>query len=215
MLTFQASDHTYRWNGDIKASVTTILNEWSKVKIDGFDYYVHTSKKNKDGISPTIPAHIFEAAGDHGRAVHDIFRLVLLGAGVNTDVLHPDLLPALKEAERFKAEDVEEIIILEEPLYSEKHDYAGTPDFYGKLRRVKRPALLDFKSGALGLIGPQTSGYEQLVREKTGYRGIIDRYCLHIPKMGEPRGPFKIGQRGDFKEFKYRHEIYKLNMGRK
>lgn len=208
MLTFSADNHEYRWNGDVKPSVTGIINDWLKVQVNGYFWYVHTSK------GTAILADIFEAAGDHGTAVHLVFKLILSGMWVDKDILHPDLLPAMKEAERFKREDVEEIILLEEPLYSKKLDVCGTPDFFGRLRGWKHLVLLDFKSGDFSMVSVQLSAYEVMIREKTGYRGIISHACLHIPKKGEPRGPFEIKDRGALKEFQNRLSIYKRNKER-
>lgn len=208
MLTFDSIEHIYRWDGNIKPSVTTILNEWIKVNVNGWDYYIHTTKKS------VIPAHIFEAAGDYGTAVHLIFKLYILGLGVNKDGLHPDLLPALEEIERFKTEHIEETILCEEPLYSEMFDYCGTPDWFGRLRGIKRRTLLDVKTGDFDLVAMQLAAYEHLVRKETGYKGMIDHYVLSIPKSGGS-DLIKIEDRGAFNAFKNRHSYYKRNERRK
>ncbi len=207
MLTFDPVPHIYKFNGDIKSSVTTIINEFVKVRIDGYFWYIHTTKRT------AVPADIFEAAGDHGTAAHLCFKLVMDGTGVNVDGLHPDLLPVLGEIEKFKAEHVQETIMCEVPLYSKKFDYCGTPDWFGRLKGWKYPVIIDLKTGQHELVAVQLAAYEQPIREATGYKGIIKHLCLSIPKRGETR-LFEVTDRQAFKEFRNRHEVFKRNAGR-
>lgn len=158
-----------------------MIGQFKKVNLFGADYYVDTLMPKGN----TIAAEVFDIAGDHGTAVHDAIKFDLT-CGVIEEGMHPDVLEALNQFRAWKEEYVDEIFIIEKPLYSVRHGYAGTPDLYCRLKRKYggKMAVVDFKTGAHGFSGPQTAAYEPLVREETGYRGKIDRFVLLLPKNG-------------------------------
>jgi hypothetical protein len=176
---FEEEGHIYKVDGRIIPSTTQILKEFVRIELYGEVYYVDIY------TGAAIRADYFEAAGAFGRAFHKCFYYLVSGQGLDKNLLHPTLLPCLLQLERWMAEYHPKPIICEEPLYSRQYDYCGTLDFYGYLKGIKkRRFLVDLKTGLFNMAGPQTASYEQLVRENTGYKGIILRFVLHIPKAG-------------------------------
>lgn len=211
MLVFDDTTHTYRFNGNVVSSVTQILGEYVKSNIYGTEYYVNTF------TGSAVDAEKFRVAADHGNAVHLAIKY-LLTDGLDMESLDPSILAAVNQFEAWREEYVKEIILVEEPLYSQRYGYAGTPDLVCELRpkyeRIYRAriCLTDFKTGAHGLSGPQTAAYETLYKEHSRYKGKILRTVLELPKDG---GDYKFlteAGRHDFNMFKsclFRHNFYK------
>ena len=211
MLKFDEPNHTYSWNGSKAPGVTTILGEYVKSNIYGTEYYVNTFNGS------AVDAEKFRVAADHGNAVHLAIKY-LLTDGLDMESLDPSILAAVNQFEEWRDEYVKEIILVEEPLFSTRFGYAGTPDLICELRpkyeRIYRArvCLTDFKTGAHGMSGPQTAAYEQLYKEHSKYRGKILRTVLKLPKDG---GDYKFlpeAGRQDFNMFEaclFRHNFYK------
>lgn len=169
MLTFDALTHTYQWCGKPVPSVTQAIGEWIPVNIYGTEYYVNAFT----GL--TFPAEKFRVAADWGTAVHAMNRLHLEGS-LDRDSLHPDLLPVLGAFDDWLIAHKPKIILVETPMYSMRHGYAGTPDLICEIRR--RLWVIDFKTGGYGMAGPQTAAYGKLKSELTPFK----RGVLHFPK---------------------------------
>jgi hypothetical protein len=93
-----------------------------------------------------------------------------------------------------------EVLLCEEPLYSQRYDFAGTADLV--IKRKKGIRVVDLKTTDLAqFTGPQTSAYEQLYRENTGYKGMADRYVLYLPKDGSEYHYRELTNRNDFQYF--------------
>lgn len=210
-LVFQEEGHKYLYDGRETPSVSTAIGEFKMCNIYGTEYYINTF------TGSAVDAEKFRVAADHGNAVHLAIKY-LLTDGLDMESLDPSILAAVNQFEAWRAEYVKDIILIEEPLYSTRFGYAGTPDFIFKLRpkyeRIFRAkiCLTDFKTGAHGMAGPQTSAYEQLYKERSKYKGRILRAVLKLPKDG---GDYKFlpeDGRQDFNMFKaclFRHNFYK------
>lgn len=78
-------------------------------------------------------------------------------------VLHPpELEAATEQITQFVRQYDPEVVMVEEPLYSERMIVAGTPDLFfrsPKIRRGNRLCLMDAKTGVGLMIGLQTTAY--------------------------------------------------------
>jgi hypothetical protein len=107
MLTFDPHGHEYRWNGYVTPSVTTIL--------DDLGFYPSQYYRNATARDAGTAIHRMCELWDHGRLVRER--------------THPDLLEYLDKAYLPWLEEYRpEFLGIEERLYSEAHDFAGTLD---------------------------------------------------------------------------------------
>ena len=157
----------------VKPSVTEILNEW--ILVDGWYVNIYSDPKN-----PTkIPRDVFEDAGDFGRAVHKAAKFVMQGKQIT---LPHEIAHAICELERWMSDYKIEPVHYEMLGYSKKLDVCGTLDLVCRMG-YQVLNLPDYKTAAHApTVGPQTWAYEQIYREMTGYRGIIKRWVLYLPK---------------------------------
>lgn len=184
MLTFEESEHIYRWNGAVVPSVTQILSTW--VKPHGRGIYVNTC------TGAVVEADVFEAAQDTGRAIHKAAEYILTGQGLDWDAIDRVLIPPLKELEKWVDDYQVKPLHVETPMYSVKHRVAGTPDLIGEMWGFNRLCLVDIKTGINNpTSGPQTAAYELIYREQGNYRKPIIRQELILPKYG---GQYKFTQ---------------------
>lgn len=178
MLTFDSAEHIYEWDGQPVPSVTQVLREW--VKLANGRGYVHTV------YGTFVDATAFEAAADFGNAIHTACKYILT-MELDWDALDPALLPPLREFVRWMDDYKIRPLFVENPLYSTKHGYAGTPDIIGNLQGFKQLDITDIKTGLVNeLVGPQTGGYEIAFRGQKNYRGGIVRHELILPRDGSP-----------------------------
>lgn len=210
MLTFNEETHTYYWNDIPVPSVTTVISEWLDSDIFGTAYKVNAF------TGKAVLAQMFKDAADHGKAVHTAIHLYLT-CGVDIESLHDDIRTALNMFISWHDEHVDEVIEVEKPLYSKIYHYAGTADLICTLKRKYggKRAVVDYKTGAFGLAGPQLAAYENLHREDTGYKGRIERYVLKIPKTGDKAKFTKEEGRQDWAFFKNRLFTFNFIKGRK
>ena len=200
-FTFTEDGHRYTLDGRVLPSVSKILEEWVKVDLGSFAVYVNIR------TGQHIPAEIWEAAQDRGTAVHAVFFLCLTGQGVDESALDPDLFVYLRRIEKWIDIYKPRVILAETPLLHPSLLYAGRLDCFAECKGIKRPVLLDGKSGMRGPVGPQTAAYEALVRVETGFKGLIDRYVLDLSDKDsfEP-----CGKPTDFTLFILRLNLYKM-----
>jgi hypothetical protein len=193
--------HQYTVNGFPKVSVTQCLGEYIKIEAYGTTYYVHTPS------STVIDAFVMERAAAFGRSVHKGAYYLLTGKGLKWSALDPALVPVLRQLENWMEKYRPKVILCEEPLYSAQHDYCGTPDLVCELRGFRHLCIPDLKTTGLTMtVGPQTAGYEALYRENYGYKGMIDRFKLVLPKDGSDYRFEQLTGRNDFNYF-----LWKLN----
>ncbi len=170
-----------------KKSDAYALNQLKKVKIfvspkcykiDDVEYYRVTSILNviaKHGLrnwmatkGHAAAAKILETRQAIGTHVHKLIELNLKKQPVNLGSYDQEIQDGLLEFEKFKIAAKLKPKLLEQPLWSNKYKYAGTPDFVGKYtspieylaaeivnhKRVKR---LRFPNGAI-VIGDWKTG---------------------------------------------------------
>ena len=172
MLTFDEEKHLYAHDGNPIPSVTQILGQFLKVGNVYIDVFT----------GATIPADVFEAAGVWGTAVHKMLHYYL-DNDLDFDSLSDEMRNTLENRFWRWADDYKvEVISHEEKLYSKKYGFAGTYDLKCKIKG--KTWLVDYKTGAYGMAGPQLAAYIQL--DKENYKGgMRHRAVLHLPKSGD------------------------------
>ena len=205
MLTFDEKEHRYQWCGITVPSVTQILREWIKIDI-GRGWYVSTF------TGAVIDAEKFEAAGAMGTAIHKMV-LFYVENDLNEESLSPSLSAVLSRYKEWEKTFKPEYEYIEEPLYSSRYDYAGTPDIVCMIGRCK--TIIDIKTGAYDMAGPQLAAYEKLFQEFIGYRSPLKRAVLHLPKDGG-KGKWEPQEsRADWKFFEAKLYQYQYLQGRR
>ena len=225
-FTFEEEGHIYKVGNRIIPSVTTVLGGWIKVNSRGPGWYVN----EKTGVMVT--GKMLDEAGDSGNAIHKGVKYILQG-GVVWEALDSSLVAPLKEFGKFTRDHNLDISYVEEPMYSKKWDFAGTPDIIGTINDSKGVAIIDVKSGAPGElgpqslflnspggVGPQTAGYEILYKEKMKVNlpvrhPKIDRYCLELPKDGKPYKFYPLKDKDDLSYFHAKLFAYKYDQKRR
>lgn len=197
---FDEQRHKYTTPEGIELpGVTTILGEYHRVRWGRSEFYVA-----QNGI--TIDVATMNRAAEYGSAVHKILELSVLH-GVGSFDYPEEMSHAVQQIASFIADYQPEVVMCEQPLYSEKGLFAGTGDLFfrsPKIRNGKRLCLLDAKTGAGLFTGPQTAAYESLYREETGEKGLIDRFKLQLPKDGKPYKMIPLTNQKDMTYFNYR-----------
>ncbi len=211
-LTFNEKRHMYFWGGEHVKSVTTILGVIAKpmlipwaanmvaehikancptlgVASPDFGYFV-----TPEALEFARKAHAKKKtdAGDAGSLVHKYAEDTLKGA---TPFAYPneteEVVNGCKAFDKFRAEHDLKPINVERRIFSKRHMYAGTCDFYGHVDG--KLAILDFKtsSGVWDEFWIQTAGYEEAIIEELFEPGAdhLWRYLVHLDKSS---GEFKL-----------------------
>lgn len=182
MLNFNPDSHAYSWRDKSVPGVTSIIREWVKVNIYGTEYYVNSFN------AAVVLAEKFESKRDWGNAVHKMCLLYARGS-LDETALHDTLLHPLEQFKAWIKMFRPEILHLEEPMYSARYGYAGTPDIVARIRR--RLAVVDIKTGYYEMAGPQTAAYEQLHLEEDRKR--LSSHNRYVLRLGDD-GLFKFKQ---------------------
>lgn len=163
MLTFNAQKHEYRWNGAVVPSVTQILKP-----MDSFE---------------GIPEEILDNARIRGDWVHKATELIDLGMPVTN--IPEEYAPYIEAFKRYRAESGNTPLLLEQRVFCEKHQYAGTLD---RMEQVKRSrAIMDIKvTFELPMsVGAQTAAYLNAFNEKRPKNEqATKRFSLRLKKDG-------------------------------
>lgn len=213
MLEFRPQTHEYLWSGTPCPSVTQVLGEFVKIERGEYSYYVSTFNGN------AINADLFDAAADHGSAIHSAARIILSHGpdALDWETLHVDLVATLKQFVAWADATVcPGPGIVEQPMYSPKLNVAGTPDFIYPAWKNKTQ-IFDFKTGAFDLAGPQLAAYEAIYRDYAGVRinHRIERYVLHLPKDGSRYKVIPMKDPTDIHYFKAKLYAYSWNTNRR
>lgn len=164
MLTFKPESHEYFYKKDKFISVTTALKEVGLIDLS------------------KVPADILERALLFGTAIHKTTELYDKD-NLNEQTLDPGLVPYLEAWKKFRLESGVKFVHIEDPIYSERYRFAGTPDRIGYIKGIL--TVLDLKSGAdiNPVFALQLAGYEiaynenvKQVKDKVRQRLII-RLC--------------------------------------
>jgi len=201
MLTFDEGIHLYTYDDNPVPSVTQVIGEFVK----SGNWYINVF------TGAGVPADVFEAAGEWGTAVHKMLHYYL-DDDLDEPSLSEELIFVLDRFYKWMENYKVEVISHEEKLYSEKYGFAGTYDLKCKIKG--KTWLVDYKTGAYGMAGPQLAAYVQL--DKENYKGgMRHRAVLHLPKAGE--GYKFVPQTGlnDWSFFMARLNTHNFMKGRK
>lgn len=157
MLTFDPSSHTYRLDGEIIPSVTTILSRMGFINHDWF-----TDEAEKRGTLVHRGIHCHEQ-------------------GLLNEC--PEEFKGYLEAwEKFKRDTDFEVEKTEVQMCSRTYRFAGTADVFGRFRRA---AVLDLKTGEKKAWWPlQVAGYSILAAEVEGDAFFRSRFSLRLHEDG-------------------------------
>lgn len=175
---FDADTHTYRVNGEVWPSVTTILDRYNDLSM--------------------VPAHILERAKEFGNHVHEAVHLDCLGI-LDYDALDLPIARCVDQWRKFVSESGAKVLDSERRVVHPTLRYCGTLDLVLLLPKRGREirVLGDIKTGTVipKTTGPQTAAYE------AAYDGpsIHERYCLHLEQDRYRLIP--LPNRGDFNVF--------------
>ena len=163
---------------------------------------------------------IMTASAEFGRECHDYARIINQGKGheINLDKIEPILQGKVKWYRDWWFENIEEVILSEENIFSKKFQYQGTPDLIAKLKGIKSLAVIDFKTGnnIYRDTDYQLSAYKEAVMEDKGIK-VKDRIILHLPREGEKNQAITLDPNNhlaDFNGFLYARSLY-LNWHKK
>lgn len=164
-LSFDADTHTYRLDGQVLPSVTTILAPLS-------DY-------------SGIPEAVLRRKAQLGTAVHAACQMHAendLDEEWLTQNL-PEVVPYLEAWKMFLVESQARVHAMEVRGYHPVHRYAGTLDLLADIRGERW--LIDIKTtvSIQPAVGPQTAAYAALQQEPPARRGVLQL---------QPTGRFKL-----------------------
>ena len=151
-LTFDEDTHTYRYNGNVVPSVTTVLKPLTNLDM--------------------VPPHVLQAAADFGTAVHKACELDDLGE-LDLIALDPALVPYLMAWRKFSTEHSAKWVHIEKQVHNKTLGYAGTLDRFGFVDGMS--TLLDIKSSIelYPSVGPQLVAYEKAIEEPVIHRMAV------------------------------------------
>lgn len=158
MIEFDKILHEYRLDGRLVPSVTSVL-----APLEDFE---------------RVPRETLEAARVFGQHVHEAAALFVRDE-LDWPSLDEHLTPYMEGLKRFLDESGLSVIASELAVASRKYRVAGTLDLLGLWRGSE--CVIDFKATATlpKSVGPQTSAYEALYREKFG-GAKRKRYCVQL-----------------------------------
>lgn len=144
-LVLDAASHRYTWNGRPVGGVSQILQALGLVD----------------------PTWFTPESRDRGTAVHRAVQLLAEGR-LDWSSVDPRILGYVQAGDRFLRDAGVPIgeCVTERIVYHPAHRYAGKLDLFAEC--FGSPAVVDFKSGALGHAGLQTAAYEDALRQEIG-----------------------------------------------
>ena len=154
ILTFDDASHTYRVGGAVKPSVTQVLGKLSDFSM--------------------VPPDVLAAACERGTIVHKLCEYHDLND------LDPESIGEwwkyLDAWINFCADYKAEWVHIEQPMFSHRYGYAGTPDRAGFLKGI-RYGSVDIKTGKTlhRVCGMQGAAYRQLFAENYGFEWLTAR----------------------------------------
>jgi len=175
MLTFDAAEHRYFWQGQEVPSVTRVL-----------------APLIADFLA-LVPPDVLERKRAIGQAVHAAIALDIAD-DLDETTVDPACVGYVEAWRKFKAEaslKQDDFGAVEKPLYHDAWHYAGTPDMEVRLGKW---AVVDTKCsyGLHPAVGPQLAAYRELINRRGGDgRGICAlNYALHL----KPDGTYRLEQ---------------------
>lgn len=197
-MVFYPNSHRYKYAGDWVPGVSSILGRAGKDALVPWaaNQTADDIIKNASPI-PNDPSRVIvsleainhartahtrtkEAAGDIGTEIHDYAKAYMRGQRPQL----PDDEVVIRVAESFRqwhAKSRFDGFQLERPVYSRAHNYAGTPDFWGKYGGEL--FVIDYKTskGVYSNFWLQTMAYRIAIIEERGLKNLR-RGILHMSK---------------------------------
>ncbi len=163
-LQFDGDTHTYRHNGTVVPSVTTILKQF-------------------DSSLDAIPDGILQKASERGNAVHYATELHDKGT-LDTASVHPVIAPYLEQWVRFLDQQNVQIHAIEQRVFHPLMRYAGTFDRVLTVRAYDGPHILDIKTTAQQSRWHhvQTEGYRSAYSHAGGE--VAGRLLIYLSPKG-------------------------------
>jgi hypothetical protein len=161
------------WDGSPVPSVTQIIGTWSKIIVSGREYYLNTF--TGDIVEPFV----MERARDWGIAVHQVAAIIMGGDDIDEMETPPELVKVKRKVMDWRDTYTPEIVCIEQPCYSAKYRYAGTPDIVCRIKGSE--GIIDIKTGSSETVGIQTAAYCQMV-----YGRNVKRWLMEISKPRDP-----------------------------
>ena len=190
-LIFQEEGHVYIYDGVIRPSLTQILRAVRVRRDDGsegafFNYDFLSESKSDDVMARgTWVADAVAALIQYGQPSFPSSILEQLEA--EAPRWFPFFLPFTRWLPRAMASGFAPLLV-EKPLYSRRHGFAGRPDLVCILNG-RRPSIVEIKTGsALPETAIQTAGQAVLLEDQEDYphrQEAHDRYALELPARGE------------------------------
>jgi hypothetical protein len=201
-LIFYPNSHRYKYDGQWVPAVTTILNRLAKPaliqwaadqavehiirecprideNVDQGEYRVFS-----DQLEAARKAHAKtrDAAGDVGTALHEYARARLAGEKVALPDADEPTQKVVAAFEEWRAGHEIIPLGLERRVYSLKHNFAGTCDFFGTIDG--RLCVLDFKTGKAiyDEFWLQTAGYACALAEEHPHLRPMARWIVRLDK---------------------------------
>lgn len=170
MLTLDEVTHEYRWHGSIVPSVTQVIGM----------------------LKPFagVPEELLAAACERGTYVHEMCEAYDLGDLDEGAILrtYSGYLDAWKA---FLCAHKPNWLAIEEPVYSQRHRLAGTPDRVGSIEHggVRVTGVFDIKTGVAPsrYWGLQTAAYRQLLMEHDTAMATSARFTIQLSRDGSFR----------------------------
>lgn len=167
----------------------------------------------RGSIGNKMADEILEASIEFGKTFHKAAENINKGKEENNnDISEEFMKKCITDYEQWFFENVEEILVSEDEVYSEKYGIYGHPDIVAKLKGFKSPVLLDIKTGKVidKKVGYQTAGYVKMINEMKNVK-ISDRIVLHIrPGLFKQIILEKKNLESDFMALLYAKELYCL-----
>jgi len=187
-LEFDETKHEYRMDGRSVPSVTRILSV-----VQDFS---------------AVPPDKLQIAQEWGTAVHLYLRLYDDGT-LDLKKADPRILPIIESWERMKvARGWVDPVISEQPFYSARYGYAGTPDRLFKAG--SKYTLLDIKTGKGNFANMQTAAYLQLIKEDYANLNQVERMKVHFDFDGKMKSEIYQNFKADFNDFLCCAHVFKL-----
>lgn len=202
-LTFTAGNHRYRVDGAYKQGVTTILSKvlakpalmlWPMNMALKYIQTNHAAYAGADGI---ITAEAIErmckeaeaahrkradAGADTGSRVHELVEQYLLGNVMDVSREPEEVQRAYQGFAGWHASNRPEVVGVEQVVYSEELDYAGTFDSILKLDG--KNYLVDLKTTNASQHAPDGVYAEYFIQLGAYYRAYSEQYTYEINNGG-------------------------------
>ncbi len=178
-LTFDAERHAYTLDGASVPSVTSVTS------IADAPALLELIK----AIGPAEFERRRRLGADFGTAIHAAAAAIARGIPLLPLQLGERFSASVEMLGNWFADEVVEVICCEEIMASPRLRVAGKPDLVAVLRGRRRPAIVDYKSGAHIWPGArfQMAAYRRIVAEWTGL--VCSRLIIHMPAPDQGEAP--------------------------